>query len=371
MRPTHVMVDLEALRHNVSLLRKKLRPDCQLMAVVKADGYGHGALEVSQAAIQAGASYLGVAIPEEGIALRQEGVLAPILVLGGILPSAAPSVVAFDLEQTVFSCETCEILQYVAVRLEKECKVHVKVDTGMNRVGIRTKSDFKKLLSYIQACPNIRLEGMCTHFAVSEIEDKSFTHLQFRRFMEYVDIAHDMGFYPRLHCSNSGAILDLHEQMQLDMVRAGITMYGYAPHPVQPAGGMLRPVMAWKTHVMQVKEIGQGETVSYGRNYTAPGTRKIATIPVGYGDGYKRNMSGKAQVLIHGQRAAVVGTICMDQCMVDVSGIHNVHPADEVVLIGRQGDGFIGADEMALWADTVSYEILLSLLPRVPRNYEG
>ncbi len=371
LRPTHTIIDLDALRHNIVALREHVGKDTKFMAVVKANAYGHGIVETSLAAQNAGVEYLGVSIPEEGMRLRDGGVRANILILGGMLPEAAELVVAYDLIPTVYSLDLLEALQEEAGRHNAVCRIHIKADTGMNRIGVKSVEEFRALLKKALQCPNILVEGLFTHFAVSEIEDKSFTREQGKRFLNYIAAAKEMGLSPMLHASNSGALLDMPEELKFDMVRAGIAMYGYHPYPGCGESVDLKPVLTWKTAITHVKEIQPGDTVSYGRRYTATEPRTIATLPVGYGDGYKRCLSNKAFALIHGKRVPVVGTVCMDQCMVDVTGVDGVQVGDEAVLLGCQGDVCFDADEMAVLADTISWEILLCISDRVPRVYIG
>ena len=371
LRPTHTVIDLEALRHNIRALRERAGKDVKYMGVVKANAYGHGIEEISRAAQDAGADYLGVSIPEEGMRLRNAGITIPILILGGILPESAADVVAYNLIPAVYSAAMLNAVQQEAAARDVVCPIHIKADTGMNRIGIQTVAEFKALLALVKGCPNVRFEGLFTHFAVSELPDKSFTDLQGQRFLSFIQAAREEGFSPLLHASNSGALLDEPDTLAFNMVRGGIAMYGYHPGPGCGAGVDLKPVLTWKTAVTHVKQIQPGDTVSYGRRYTATSPRMIATLPVGYGDGYKRCMSNKIDVLIHGRRAPVVGTICMDQCMADVTEIDDVRVGDEVVLLGLQGEDCIDADEMAAAAGTISYEILLSVSERVPRVFVG
>ncbi len=371
LRPTHTIIDLDALRHNISALREHVGRETKFMAVVKANAYGHGIVETSLAAQYAGVEYLGVSIPEEGMRIRDAGVVANILILGGMLPESAELVVTYDLIPTVYSLALLDALQQEAEKHNTVCRIHIKADTGMNRIGVKTVKEFRELLGKALAYPNIKVEGLFTHFAVSEIEDKSFTLEQGKRFLEFIDAAREMGISPLLHASNSGALLDLPEELKFDIVRAGIAMYGYHPDPRCGETVDLKPVLTWKTAITHIKEIQPGDTVSYGRRYTATEPRMIATLPVGYGDGYKRCLSNKAFVLIHGRRVPVVGTVCMDQCMVDVTGIEGVKVGDEAVLLGRQGDACFDANEMAELADTISWEILLCISDRVPRVHTG
>ncbi len=368
MRSTHAEISLANLRHNIRVIKSGLQPGTKYLAVVKADAYGHGMEQIASAALREGADYLAAAFCEEGVRLRSAGFDAPILLLGATDEAHMDDVIKHDLIPTVFTVETLAMLQQHAAKLNRQCRFHCKVDTGMNRIGFTDPAEFDRALTLLADCPNLLFDGMFTHFAVSEIPDDSFTLLQGERFRAYVKQAHEFGFSPLLHASNSGAALRF-PALQFDMVRGGIAMYGYHPagHPV--AGIDLRPVLRWKTAISHIKTIHAGDTVSYGRKFTATHDMRIATLPVGYGDGYKRCMSGKAQVLIRGERVQQIGTICMDQMMCDISQLPFAAVGDEVILIGTQGTEAITADDVAQWADTISYEILLSIDNRVPRVY--
>jgi alanine racemase len=366
-RPTKAIIDLNALKRNITALRGVLKPGTGFMAVVKANAYGHGSVRVSTAALEAGADYLGVATPEEGAALREAGIRAPVLILSGLYPGYADMIVQYRLTATVFSKEILLSLQNAAKKAGILLPVHIKIDTGMNRIGIKTADELRSLLLAASECVNLRVEGIYTHFAVSEAADKSFTLLQAARFSEMVKIPKQMGILPLLHASNSGAAMSLPE-LNYDMVRAGISLYGYYPGETV-SSVPLTPVLTWKSAVSFVKTIDPGETVSYGRTFTAVKPIRIATLPLGYGDGFKRCLSNKAHILLHGKRAPVVGTVCMDQTICDVTDIEGVQPGDEAILIGKQGSLSIYADEMAKWANTISYEILLGISERVPRVY--
>lgn len=368
LRATRTEISLPNLEHNIAAIRKRLRPETKFLAVVKANAYGHGLEEVARYVCAHGADYLGVAIAEEGVRLREAGIEAPMLILGASLDTHIDCILDHDLTPTVFSIHTMNSLQAAAERREKQCRFHFKVDTGMNRIGFVDKAAFEEALCNLAQCHNLVFEGLFTHFAVSEIPDKSFTHLQGERFQEYISIAEKHGYHPILHASNSGGALELPE-LQFDMVRGGLAMYGFHPSGRSVEGIDLRPVLSWKTNVVNTKEVACGETVSYGRNFTATRQTRVATLPVGYGDGYKRCLSNRAAVLIHGKRAPQIGTVCMDQIMCDVTDIPDVEIGDEVILLGAQGDESITADEMARWADTISYEILLSISERVPRVF--
>ncbi|MDR1619825.1 MAG: alanine racemase [Clostridiales bacterium] len=372
MHPNKAMIDLAALRHNIGALRHQLPNNVIFMAVMKANAYGHGVVPIAKEALHAGAGYLGVAMVSEGVALRESGVSAPILVMGGAIAAYAPDIVAYDLEATVYTRDALMALETEAAAAKKHVGIHIEYDTGMNRIGITSLAELQSLLRALQGCGHVNLCGLSTHFAVSEIEDKTFTQLQADRFIEAASLVRSMGLHPLLHAANSGALLDMPDTLSFDMVRAGIAMYGYHPGPGCGRRVLLRPVLRLTSLVNTVKTIRPGDTVSYGRTYTAPKDRRIATIPIGYGDGYMRCMSHKANVLLHGKRAPVVGVICMDQLMVDVSDIINVAVGDEAVLIGSQGGDAITAEDLAEWAGTIPYEVLLAISPRVPRiNMNG
>ena len=371
IRRTHVIIDLNCFARNVANLKNSLRPGTMLMAVIKADGYGHGAVETARTALSSGAEWLGVATPDEGRELREAGIAAPVLVLSGAMEQGMRTVVKYDLRLTVFNLGGLWRLDDEAKRQGKRVKVHLKVDTGMNRVGVHKPKRLDDVLERIRACTNLELEGVFTHFAASDEADKAFTLLQDRRFRETVKAIKEKGHSSLLlHAANSAAILDLPETHH-DMVRAGIAMYGYYPSDAVQKKVPLSPVMKWKTVVLHVKKIPAGEPVSYGRTFTTSRDTFVATIPVGYGDGYKRLLSNRAYVLVRGKKAPVIGRVCMDQTMIDVTDITDILPGDEVVLLGRQGDESVTADQMAEWAETISYEILLSVSQRVPRVYKG
>ena len=368
MRSTHVSVNLANVRHNIDELMRHVEPSTRYLAVVKANAYGHGMEEIARTALAHGANYLAVAFTEEGVRLREAGFTAPILLLGATDEAHMDDVIRFDLIPTVFTLDTLLALQRHAAALGRVCRFHFKVDTGMNRIGFTEEAAFVAALDALPACKNLVFEGMFTHFAVSEIDDPTFTLLQGERFRAFAALTHARGYRPLLHASNSGGALN-YPSLQFDMVRGGISMYGYHPSGRAVPGVDLRPVLTWKTAVAHVKTIHAGDGVSYGLRFVADRDMRIATLPVGYGDGYKRCLSGVAEVLIHGRRAREIGTICMDQMMCDVSDIPDVEVGDEVVLIGSQGGETITADDMAAWADTISYEILLSIDDRVPRVF--
>lgn len=365
-RPTVALVDLDAIRHNVALLK----PDrAELMAVVKASGYGHGAVPVARAALDAGATWLGVALVEEGFELREAGLTARILVLTEFPPGSEKEALAAGLTATVYTEEGLHRLAEAAGSHGGPVGAHVKVDTGMHRVGLDL-GDAETFVSRLLDL-GLELEGLWTHFAKSEALDDPFTALQLDRFRSVVNSLRAGGMVPRiLHAANSAAVL-ARPETHFDLVRVGIAMYGLSPGPALAGRtAALRPAMSWRTAVSMVRRLGKGEGVSYGLTHRLEREATVATIPVGYADGYSRLLSNKAQVLIRGKRCPVVGNVTMDQIMVEC-GDGPVEPGDEVILIGRQGEEEIAADDLAAWAGTINYEVVCAVSARVPRVYAG
>ncbi len=368
LRPTAAVVTLDHIRHNIALIRARLSPQTRYLAVVKANAYGHGMEAVSRCALESGAAYLGVAFAEEGARLREAGVSAPILLLGATDEAHMDEVVRHDLMPTIFTAASLLKLQNHAARFGRTCAFHIKVDTGMRRIGFSDEAAFTEAIELLSRCPNLRLDGLFTHFAVSESPDPSFTRLQAERFLRYAGIARAHGLNPILHAANSAAALHLPET-QFDMVRGGIAMYGCHPSGERLPGDDLLPAMRWQTTISHIKTIAANEGVSYGLRFVSPRAMRVGTLPVGYGDGYMRCLSGKTDVLIHGKRAPEIGTICMDQMMVDLTELPEAEVGDEVMLLGAQGKEEVTAEELAARAGTISYEILLNISERVPRVY--
>lgn len=362
IRPTHLEIDLDAIRHNVGKMCE-LAKDSQVLAVVKADAYGHGAIPCAKAALEAGASMLAVALIEEGIELREAGISAPILMLGQTDSKGAFAAVEYGITQVVFETDTLLALEGAARSLGVTAQAHIKLDTGMNRIGVRSKEELCALLEAAKQCGHVRLTGAMTHFATADDLESDFGTEQIRRYEEMLAVLAQHGLSVIRHAAASAASVR-YPQARYDLVRAGIAMYGVDPlHQLQ-----LRPVMRWVTRVAYVKTINAGETVSYGRRFTAQRDTVIATIPVGYADGYRRAFSNKACALVQGVRVPVVGSVCMDQVMLDVTGV-SVREGDEVVLLGCQGGEEITAEELAVYADTIPYEIMTGVSHRVPRVF--
>ncbi len=367
LRQNLVRIDLNAIRDNYQLLKESLPAHVQVMAVVKANAYGHGMLECARALQDIGAAHFAVAIPEEGIELRQGGVTGELLVLGAATPRSAQEAIRYELTQTVFTPEMVELLDQQAAHQGKDALVHVKLDTGMNRIGLRTCEEAQALARALQKADHVKATGVYTHFADADNAESpealntfSLQQLErFRKLRSYFDVP--------AHAANSAASL-IAPEANFDMVRQGISLYGYPPVPTALP---FRPALSWTTEVVHVKSIAKGEPIGYGRSYTAPRDMRVATVTVGYGDGYHRACSNCGRMLIRGQYAPIVGRVCMDQTMVDVTDIPECCVGDEVVLIGRQGQNGITAEDVAQWAQTISYEVLLAVTPRVPREYSG
>jgi len=364
-RQTWAEIDLDALTHNVKEIKKLLKKETKFCAVVKADAYGHGAIIIAKAALAAGADTLAVSILGEAIELREAGITVPILVLGYTPPSQAPLLVAFHITQAVFSQEVAKAISQAAVAAGVTAKIHLKIDTGMSRIGINCQ-EAGSFAAELAALPGLQIEGAFSHFATADSIDKTYAHVQYRCFQEALQQIEDHGVKITVrHIANSAAIVDMPEA-HLDMVRAGIILYGLWPSLDVSRKIHLKPTMRFKTRLAFIKYIAAGTSVSYGRIYTSDRTQRIATLPVGYADGWPRSLSNIAHVLLHGKRAPIIGRICMDQCMIDVTHIPDAEPGDEVLLFGGPD---LPADEVASQIDTISYELVCMVGKRVPRKY--
>ncbi|MBW2308723.1 MAG: alanine racemase [Deltaproteobacteria bacterium] len=370
MRATWVEIDLSAVAHNIRAVRRHVGPGPDIMAVVKADAYGHGALEVSRTALENGASMLGVALVQEAAELRNSGIKAPLLVFGEPYEGEVEAILRHGITPVIYNMRTANSLSGRVRAMGRSVPVHVKVDTGMGRVGVpmETALDF---IMRVKCLEGLFLEGICTHFATSDEADPSFTREQIAAFESLCkELALSGINVPLQHAANSGAVLQ-HPDTHLNMVRPGIMLYGLYPSRETRKDIELRPAMRWVTHVAQLKTIPPGCTVSYGRTFCARRPTTVATLPVGYADGYPRRLSNISQVLAGQRRAPVIGRVCMDLTMIDVTDIPGVTLGEEVILMGRQGRAEITADEMAGWLGTVNYEVLTGIGKRVPRLYQG
>ena len=364
-------INLDNIAHNVREIRRLVGKRTEIMAVVKADAYGHGVLETVNTMIENGATRLAVSMLDEAIQLRKIGVEVPILVLSHTNPERADELVKYNITQTVYSNEMARMLSDVAVRNNAEIHVHIKIDTGMSRVGFLPGYSAVKEVVAIQKMPGIVIEGIFTHFATADEKDRSFTRHQMELFDSIINELNRIGILiPIRHVSNSAAIMQ-YPEYTLELVRPGIILYGiYPSREVDRSVIDLKPAMSLKAKVSMVKWIERDCSVSYGRRFITKRLTKIATVPVGYADGYSRLLTGKSHVLINGQYAPVVGAICMDQLMVDVTDIEGDFAiGDEVVLIGRQGNNEITADDIADLMGTIPYEVVCIIGKRIPRVY--
>lgn len=367
MRPTRVEINLNNIAHNIYQVREKVGSKVKIMAVVKADGYGHGARRVAKTVAKNGAEWLAVATVEEAVELREGGISSPILVFGLSPSTQAEEIVKYRLSQTVCERELVEALSDEARRQNQIARVHIKVDTGMGRLGILPDKvvEFAKQVSSLEG---IQIEGIFTHFSVAD-EDKDFTQLQIRKFKQATaSLEKEKIHIPLKHTANSAAILDIPSSC-FDLVRPGIMLYGLYPSPRTNRSIPLKPAMSFKTQVIYLKKVPAGYSLSYGRTFTTRKKSLIATLPVGYADGYPRHLSNKGEVLVRGKRASVVGRVCMDMILVDVTHIPDVKVGDEVVLFGKQENEEVLVDELASKIGTINYEVVCGIGKRVPRVY--
>ncbi len=367
---TYASVDLSAVRHNFHTIKALLRPGCKVLSVVKADGYGHGGVEIAKALPES--DYFGVACINEAIELRNNGIETPILILGFTSPDDICLLPEYRLTQCAFDEEYLQLLQN-SLKPGQKLSVHLKIDTGMSRLGWNAHDEksatetANSIARIIPKTPSIHYEGIFTHFTSSEDPSLPYTKEQFSCFMQVVDALKKQGItFPLRHCSNSGGVLRFPE-LQLDMVRPGIALYGYAPDPAI-SGFDLHPALEWKTVVAQIHTIAPGDSVSYNRTFQTDCPRKVATVCVGYADGLSRTLSNGGTVLINGHKTQILGRVCMDQCIIDVTGIP-VKQGDTVTLIGTSGTQKNTAEDMAKQSGTICYEILCNISKRVPRIY--
>lgn len=373
IRPTRAEIDLGALVRNFATLHTAA-PEVEVLAVVKADAYGHGAVLVSRALEAAGVRFLGVALIEEGRALRDAGLESDILVLGGALDGGWEEMLDRRMIPVVFRPEHLTRLEAAARARGTRARAHLKVDTGMGRLGV-LPADLPAFLEAARACPRVELEGLCSHFANADLADAALTALQISRFQAALAQMRSLGFTPRWrHLSNSAGLLALPEArdgLEMNLARPGLGLYGLVPAAWLRPPRVLEPVLSWKTGVVHVKSVPVGTPISYGSTWTAPRPSRIATLPVGYADGWSRLLSNRGTVLVRGQRAPIVGRVCMDLCMIDVTDIPGTEVGDEVVLIGRQGSEVQDAHQLAALQGTIAYDVLCAVGARVPRVAMG
>ncbi|TCS93271.1 alanine racemase [Hazenella coriacea] len=368
-RDTVIEIDLDAVAHNVKQFIQHLPKGKRIMAVVKADAYGHGAIPVAREALEAGATYLGVALVDEGIELRRAGIEAPILVLGYTPTHAIADAIHHHLHLTVFSNDVLNEIEATAARLQKKAMIHVKVDTGMGRIGLQPKDAISFITTALKS-PHVIVEGLFTHFATADEVDKNYTYYQEEQFAVVTRGLEKLGIkIPVVHSTNSAAAIDLPDHVY-DMIRLGISLYGYYPSKdVDHRKVQLKPALTFKTKIVHLKQLPAGWGVSYGKTYKAHGDEWIATLPVGYADGLSRQRSNRGHALVNGVKVPMIGRVCMDQVMLDVSKAMPVKIGDEVVLYGKQGNNQITVDEVAEELNTINYEITSLLSHRIPRIY--
>jgi alanine racemase len=368
-RPTACFVDLNALVWNFRQIRDRVGPQVKVLSMVKANGYGHGAPAIAKALAEEGTEAFGVATLEEGVELRQAGIRVPILVLAGAYPDQLDQFFDNSLIPVIHALESLKELDVAVYRREKTLTVHLKIDTGMGRLGLLA-AEVDCWLPFIKKLKALKIEGVFSHFSHAESVAGTYTQEQLQLFRKVVERLRAEGLTPVLvHLANSAATITL-PAAYFDMVRPGLMLYGIYPSPAMATQICLKPVLSWKTRILQLKKVPAGSSISYGQTFVTTRESRIATLPLGYADGYPRLLSNRGEVLVNGKRAPVAGRVCMDLTMIDVTDIEKVQPGDEVVLLGRQGDAEISADEMAAWANTISYEILTSISNRVPRIHQ-
>lgn len=364
----YAAINLDAVGHNIRQIKQLVGKNVEIFAVVKANAYGHGALQVSRAALENGASRLAVNRVIEGVELRKGQISAPVLIMGYSPAYEAKMIVENNLTASVQNIETVKALSYHASQLNKTARIHLKIDTGMGRYGLMPDEVVKFLVS-ISKLPALEIEGIFTHFSSASEQDKTYSRRQFTIFLDVIEKARKAGFEFNIHhAANSASTLDMPE-VHLDAVRPGIAIYGLNPYDDKKPPIPLSPALKLISHVARIKLLPSGSSISYGRTYTTYRKTSVALIPIGYGDGYHRILSNKGKVLIRGKSASILGRVCMDQFVVDISDIEGVSQDDEVVLIGEQSGKNISAEELAVLADTINYEITTGILPRIPRVY--
>lgn len=369
IRPVWAEIDLDAIKYNIDSIKRRVDTK-ELIAVVKADAYGHGALDVSKTLVENGATKLAVAVITEAMELRHGNINTPIMILGYTPLEFAADLINYDIEQTIFDLEYAKKLSEIALNLGKKAKVHVALDTGMGRIGFLINDNSLNEILKISSLKGLEVVGIFTHFATADESDKNYSNKQYKKFTDFNEKLISKGVnIPLKHVSNSGAIIDM-PNTYLDGVRAGIVLYGYYPsEDVLKQNLDLKKAISIKTQVAHVKILDKNEYVSYGRKFKTERKSIIATLPIGYADGYSRALTGKAKVIINGKFAPVVGTICMDQCMIDVTDIGDVHVGDEVIVLGKDKDLKFDADDMAKAMGTINYEVLCMIKQRIPRVY--
>lgn len=370
IRPVWAEIDLNKLANNVNEIKKVCKGK-EIIGVIKADGYGHGAIDIYKEIQQNGVNRFAVAVLSEAVELRKSGLESSLMILGFTNPNMYNEVLQYDLEQTIYSFEDAKLLSNVAVEKNIRAKIHIAVDTGMGRIGFLPNMESAQQVVNISNLPNVDIIGMFTHFSSSDEVDKEYTYRQIEKYNNFKGYLEKLGVFINFnHLSNSGAIIDLPE-LEYDAVRAGIILYGFYPsQQVNKSAVNLQPIMSIKANIVHIKKVGKGEFISYGRKFETKRESVIATLPIGYADGFTRLLFEKANVIVKGKFAPVIGRICMDQCMIDITDIEGVEIGDEVIIIGRDEFGNeITADHIANQVGTINYEVVCAVNKRVPRVY--
>jgi alanine racemase len=369
-RPTVCFIDHNALRWNLRQIRAKVGAHVKILAMIKANGYGHGAAAIAQTLVNAGSDAFGVATLEEGIELRQSGIQTPIIVLAGVYLEQLEQFFSHRLTPVIHETASLKEFDAAVAKQGATLVVHLKLDTGMGRLGLLA-AESAEWIPELKNLRALKIEGVFSHFSQAESVDGAYTRKQLEIFTNLLERLRSAGIaVPLAHVANSAATITL-PAAYFEMVRPGIMLYGVYPSPAMVAQIDLKPVLVWKTAILQLRKVPAGTAISYGQTFVTKRKSLIAALPVGYADGYARLLSNRGQALVRGERAPVVGRVCMDLTMLDVTDIRNVQQGDEVVLLGRQGDAEISADEMAAWAGTISYEILTSIGARVLRIHQN
>lgn len=370
-RPVWAEIDLKAIEHNIDEIRNLVGQEKKIMAIVKANAYGHGALEVSRTCLSKGVDSFAVATLEEAYQLRKSGIDCPILVLGWSLVEDYAQAIEHDIDLTIFDLEEAKLLNEKAKEMGRKARYHLKVDTGMGRIGLVARQENVSVAEKILSLPYLEIEGIYTHFSKADEKDKTYSYQQLKRFLNFIDQVEKVSgkIIPLKHAANSAAIIDMPES-HLDMVRAGIILYGLKPsNEVNLTKINLEPAFNLKAKISRVEQFPPQTKISYGGKFITKEETIIVTLPIGYADGYTRRLSNKGEVLIRDVKCPIVGTICMDQLMVDATKVPQVKKGEEVILLGKGNNNYISADELAVKMETINYEVLTMLSERIPRKY--
>jgi len=369
LRPVWAEINLDNLAHNIKEIKRVTKAK-EIIGVVKADAYGHGALDIAPTLLDNGVTRLAVAVLNEAVELRRGGIQCPIMILGYTPPNLLDLLIKYDIEQTVYSYDLAKEISDKAIEGSKIAKIHIAFDSGMGRIGFLPREEDISEVERISKLPNIKIEGIYSHFSTADEKDKNYTYEQLKKFNWFYNILQERGIQINIrHIANSAAIIDMPET-HFEAVRPGVILYGYYPsEEVDKTKVYLKPVMSLKTNIVHLKKVPIGEYISYGRKFKTERESIIGTLPVGYADGYTRSLGEEAKVIINGKLVPVVGRICMDQCMVDLTNVPDVNLGDEVILMGEDSESKMTADELASILGTINYEVLCMISRRVPRVY--